>query len=776
MRKYFGFAESVVVVGMFMAGLTVAFTVDPVRAASLAAPGCTATVGNASTATLARSGAKCVLTFSSGVNSWTVPASTTSVRVLVVGGGGAGGQNGGGGGGGGQVIANSSFSVTPSSTLNVSIGAAGASPGPSDWNSAGGAGGTTTFDSLSAVGGGGGGTRGNVLNGQPGFSGGGGGGYPSVGGAGSGGGNGGNGFDGGCDSTGGGGGGASGAAGNAGAYRAGGNGGAGVASDITGTPTFYGGGGAGGGTCDSSSGQTWSGTPAQGGAARASQSATPNSGGGGGGGGAVGWAFYGGNGGSGVVILSWNGAALPPTNTVQPAISGTTQKTSVLTATTGTWSESPTSYVYKWKRSTSASGTYVDIPQATASSYTLSSDDVGSFLKVEVTASNAAGSVAELSTSTAVVTDLPNSIAALLGTPSPTADGFTFRITNVDLLNAHAIALSTSAGSVSRTGDLVTVTGLGAGASATVAITTSRTGYNDAVRSISGTASPAPTTTSTPATSSTSTPSTPPTSTVGAETTSSVASIEDAGVPSTQSTQNTKAPKSPTSTVAVAQSEIAQLVTTTTTALGAVVETAPVTPSTVRTRNAALPDPADPAIPAIPNASPGMAAVEVDGKQIDLSLSRSNDQLVVTTAEVSATIFGVNKDGTTAPLDSDGVLRLAQGDQVRIEAAGFALESEVEVWLFSDPTLLGRISVGVDGKLTGSFPLPDGVNSGSHRIALVGVNAQGDETSLAVGVLVGASSSGVGSIGKVLIAAPIVVAVFAALVLPARRRRKIVVR
>ena len=39
-----------------------------------------------------------------------------------------------------------------------------------------------------------------------------------------------------------------------------------------------------------------------------------------------------------------------PVNSTLPVISGTTTITSVLTSTNGTWTNSPTSYAYQWKR------------------------------------------------------------------------------------------------------------------------------------------------------------------------------------------------------------------------------------------------------------------------------------------------------------------------------------------------------------------------------------------------------------------------------------------
>lgn len=78
-----------------------------------------------------------------------------------------------------------------------------------------------------------------------------------------------------------------------------------------------------------------------------------------------------------------------PVNTSVPTISGTEQVGETLTATTGTWTNSPDSYAYQWQRNT---GTWEDITGATGSTYTLVEADEGNTVRVEVIATNGAGS------------------------------------------------------------------------------------------------------------------------------------------------------------------------------------------------------------------------------------------------------------------------------------------------------------------------------------------------------------------------------------------------
>ena len=90
----------------------------------------------------------------------------------------------------------------------------------------------------------------------------------------------------------------------------------------------------------------------------------------------------------------------PPANTAPPTISGTATDGSTLSASTGTWANAPTSYGYQWQR---CSGSSCSGTGGTASSYLLTNADVGSTLRVSVTASNAAGSASATSAATGTV-------------------------------------------------------------------------------------------------------------------------------------------------------------------------------------------------------------------------------------------------------------------------------------------------------------------------------------------------------------------------------------
>ena len=99
------------------------------------------------------------------------------------------------------------------------------------------------------------------------------------------------------------------------------------------------------------------------------------------------------------------GAPLPA-NVTPPVITGLAQIGQTLIATTGTWSGSPTTYAYAWRRC-DATLTACTLVGANLSTYALTSADGGLRFEVAVTASNGAGTTTAVSAPTAAVTPPP---------------------------------------------------------------------------------------------------------------------------------------------------------------------------------------------------------------------------------------------------------------------------------------------------------------------------------------------------------------------------------
>ena len=84
--------------------------------------------------------------------------------------------------------------------------------------------------------------------------------------------------------------------------------------------------------------------------------------------------------------------AAAPSNTSLPSISGSARDGSLLTASHGSWTGSPTSFAYQWLRCDAQAGNCSPISGATSKTYTVQTGDVGSRLRVQVTAADSSGS------------------------------------------------------------------------------------------------------------------------------------------------------------------------------------------------------------------------------------------------------------------------------------------------------------------------------------------------------------------------------------------------
>jgi hypothetical protein len=114
-----------------------------------------------------------------------------------------------------------------------------------------------------------------------------------------------------------------------------------------------------------------------------------------------------------------------PTNTALPNLAGATTEGDTLTATSGTWTGSPTGYAYQWQDCNTSGASCTNIAGATANTRVLASIDVGHTLRVVVTATNAGGSTAASSAATATVVALPPPPPAPTNTGLPAISGTT---------------------------------------------------------------------------------------------------------------------------------------------------------------------------------------------------------------------------------------------------------------------------------------------------------------------------------------------------------------
>jgi hypothetical protein len=189
-------------------------------------------------------------------------------------------------------------------------------------------------------------------------------------------------------------------------------------------------------------------------------------------------------------------------------------------------------------------------------------------------------------------------------------------------------------------------------------------------------------------------------------------------------------------------------------------------------KNAALPPTAVAAVaPVAPALTPGTAGAVIGGKTVAATVSRASNQITAIAGEITTTVSGLTSDGQRVALNPEGNLVINEGDKLVVDAAGYAPDTDVSVWLYSTPTRLGVIAADSNGKVSGSFDLPSGLEVGDHRLVLSGENPNGDNALVGLGLSFGNIESG-SSITRVLIAIPIALAILFGLFLPAVTRRR----
>jgi hypothetical protein len=105
----------------------------------------------------------------------------------------------------------------------------------------------------------------------------------------------------------------------------------------------------------------------------------------------------------GAMVVAHAGQQFTPVSTLPPTITGTPGQGQTLTASTGTFSMTPT-FTYAWQRCDAAGAACADIVGATTPTYVVAPEDVAATLRVTVTATNRFGAATGQSVQTAVVT------------------------------------------------------------------------------------------------------------------------------------------------------------------------------------------------------------------------------------------------------------------------------------------------------------------------------------------------------------------------------------
>jgi hypothetical protein len=134
--------------------------------------------------------------------------------------------------------------------------------------------------------------------------------------------------------------------------------------------------------------------------------------------------------------------------------------------------------------------------------------------------------------------------------------------------------------------------------------------------------------------------------------------------------------------------------------------------------------------------APGEAAAVINGDAAAVSIVVDTSNKAVVTIGDGVIINITPEIDVTGAISDSSVLHVVQGGGVEVSGSGFAPNSQVDVWLNSDPVYLGAAQTDDTGSFTQVFALPPDAAVGNHTLTLNGLNKSGQELSAAVGIVV----------------------------------------
>ncbi len=142
----------------------------------------------------------------------------------------------------------------------------------------------------------------------------------------------------------------------------------------------------------------------------------------------------------------------------------------------------------------------------------------------------------------------------------------------------------------------------------------------------------------------------------------------------------------------------------------------------------------------IPTLTPGSSIATNAGVPEEVRVSAVEEQnlAVVEGDGWSMAIGVVAEDGGVQATDGGASLTLVRNETARVSGDGFMPGTRADVWLFSEPTLLGTVTIDDEGRFDGEVNIDGRVIAvGNHTLQLQGVGEDGYVRAANMGVTVG---------------------------------------
>jgi hypothetical protein len=139
----------------------------------------------------------------------------------------------------------------------------------------------------------------------------------------------------------------------------------------------------------------------------------------------------------------------------------------------------------------------------------------------------------------------------------------------------------------------------------------------------------------------------------------------------------------------------------------------------------------------LPRLAPGTFSLLEDDQEVPLTVEVTEGQngLRLSDGAGFSMELAVGNGPSYSVVDRQ-VLTVAPSGMVDVQGEGFSPGSEVDVWVFSDPTYLGFLVVAEDGTFSGSLALPIDIPAGEHTVQANGISRTGALRSLNAGIMV----------------------------------------
>lgn len=207
--------------------------------------------------------------------------------------------------------------------------------------------------------------------------------------------------------------------------------------------------------------------------------------------------------------------------------------------------------------------------------------------------------------------------------------------------------------------------------------------------------------------------------------------------PITVSVPNAPAPSSPTASPSPSPTDSTPATTSPApTPGGTVMPTGPLAPN-LPGSNSAIPVTGVPLGDSVLLVNGQPQSLTVKPTQLESNTSGSAKKptaLVIEGDGFSMTIAGLGTSGKPLGLTPDGALILEADRRAAVEGTGFQPNSDVELFLFSDPRYVGKVHTDAVGSFKDTVPLPADIPAGRHTLQSNGFDLDGQVRSVSLGV------------------------------------------